>query len=60
MTEAVSFVLYHEMLHIKHGLHNINGKAFSHTPEFRVDELKFEGIEEALRIHQNLRKILSK
>ncbi|MBQ1924933.1 MAG: hypothetical protein II180_02285 [Proteobacteria bacterium] len=57
---AVSFVLYHEMLHIKHGLHNINGKAFSHTPEFRVDELKFEGIEEALRIHQNLRKILSK
>ena len=57
---AVSFVMYHEMLHIKHGLHHINGKSFCHTPEFRADEIKFEGIEEALSVHRNLRKILSK
>ncbi len=55
---AVRFVLYHEMLHIKHGLHNQGGRAVSHTPQFRADEMKFKGWEEATRIHQQLRDLV--
>ena len=55
---AVRFVLYHEMLHIKHGLRQVSGRSVSHTPAFRADEMKFEGWQEATRIHQQLRNLV--
>ncbi len=55
---AVRYVLYHEMLHIKHGLQNVAGRSFAHTPEFRRDEMRFKGWEEASAIHQKLRDIV--
>lgn len=56
---AVEFVLYHEMLHIKHGLHNVGGRSISHTPAFRADEMKFNGWQEAVEIHKNLRRLVN-
>ncbi|MBI4470985.1 MAG: M48 family peptidase [Acidobacteria bacterium] len=35
------FVLYHEMLHLKHGSRLINGKRYCHTRAFRADERRF-------------------
>ncbi len=55
---AVEFVVYHEMLHIKHGLHHIAGRSVSHTPEFRADEQLFAGWQEANEIHRNLRELV--
>jgi hypothetical protein len=37
----VEFVLYHEMLHIKHSARLINGRRYHHTPAFRADERRF-------------------
>lgn len=54
---AVKFVLFHEMLHIKHGAYEKNSRFISHTAEFRADEKKFEYYEKAkeyLRQIQNL------
>lgn len=44
---VVSYVVYHEMLHIKHPTKLINGRRYSHTPEFRRDEKEFDEFEEA-------------
>lgn len=55
---AVEFVLYHEMLHIKHGLRHEAGRSYSHTPEFRLDEQKFKGWQEATAIHYKLRELV--
>lgn len=38
---VVEFVLYHEMLHIKHPVRVINGRRFIHTAAFRADERRF-------------------
>ncbi|MBQ9395125.1 MAG: M48 family peptidase, partial [Proteobacteria bacterium] len=51
---AVRFILYHEMLHIKHGLYRVAGRAFAHTPQFRADEDKFPNRSE---IEHTLRKL---
>jgi hypothetical protein len=55
---AVRFVLYHEMLHIRHGARRVNGRFMAHTPEVQADEKRFEGWEEANRIHQKLRELV--
>ena len=55
---AVEFVLYHEMLHIRHGLRQVGNRALAHTPEFRADEMRFQGWEEAKAIHSKLRELV--
>lgn len=43
----VEFILYHEMLHIKHPARLINGRRYYHTSAFRQDEKKFPHYQEA-------------
>lgn len=38
---VVEYVVYHEMLHIKHPTVHHNGRRYNHTPAFRRDEEKF-------------------
>ncbi len=45
----VEYVLYHEMLHIKHPARLINGRRYYHTNAFRLDERKFPHYAEAQR-----------
>ncbi len=44
---VVEFVLYHEMLHIKHPTRIINGRRAIHTAVFRADERLFPRCDEA-------------
>lgn len=44
---VVSYVVYHEMLHIKHPTRYENGRRYIHTPAFRRDEREFSDFEEA-------------
>ena len=43
----VEYILYHEMLHIKHAAKVINGRRYYHTAAFRLDEKRFYKYEEA-------------
>jgi hypothetical protein len=53
----VEFVLYHEMLHMKHRPRTVNGRRVYHTAAFRADERRFERYEEAM---DALEKLTSK
>lgn len=44
---VVEYVLYHEMLHLKHPVRRRNGRRLVHTPEFRRDEEMFPYFEDA-------------
>ncbi len=44
---VVEYVVYHEMLHIKHPTRFENGRRYSHTPAFRRDEKDFAFFYEA-------------
>ncbi len=44
---VVEYVVYHEMLHIKHPTRFENGRRYSHTPAFRRDERDFAFFVEA-------------
>lgn len=55
---AVRFVMYHEMLHIRHGVQSVNGRNISHTPAFLAEERLFAGYQEAENILRDLQKIL--
>lgn len=44
----VEYVLYHEMLHIKHKARIINGRCYYHTPEFYQDEKLFSQYQESM------------
>ena len=55
---AIEFVMYHEMLHIKHGARRENNRLLAHTPEFRADEKLFPQFEEAERFCAQLRKMV--
>ncbi len=44
----VEFVLYHEMLHMKHRPRLINGRRVYHTAAFRADERRFQRFDEAM------------
>lgn len=46
---VVEYVVYHEMLHIKHPTVHHNGRRYNHTPIFRRDEEKFARFAEAER-----------
>ena len=43
----VEYILYHEMLHIKHPARLINGRRYYHTSAFRLDERRFPYYQEA-------------
>lgn len=43
----VEYILYHEMLHIKHPARLINGRRYYHTNAFRTEEQRFPYYEEA-------------
>lgn len=44
----VEYVLYHEMLHMKHRPRVVNGRRLYHTAAFRADERRFEYYDEAM------------
>jgi hypothetical protein len=44
----VEYVLYHEMLHIKHRPRVVNGRRLFHTPAFRADEERFTRFDAAM------------
>jgi hypothetical protein len=50
----VEFVLYHEMLHIKHPVQIINGRRQHHTKAFRSDEKKFPYYEQSQKWIEHL------
>lgn len=55
---VVEYVVYHEMLHIKHPTVHHNGRRYNHTPAFRRDEENFAYFEEAESwIEQNVRNL---
>lgn len=47
---VVEFVLYHEMLHLKHPSRIVDGRRIHHTAAFRRDERRYARYEEALEI----------
>lgn len=46
---VLEYVLYHEMLHIKHAARMVDGRTIYHGRQFRTDERRFERFDEALR-----------
>ncbi len=44
----VEYVLYHEMLHMRHRPRVINGRRVYHTAAFRADERRYERFEDAM------------
>lgn len=46
---VVEYVLYHEMLHVKHPAHMSSGRTIYHGPAFRKDERLFGRFDEALK-----------
>ena len=46
---VLEYVLYHEMLHIKHPRRVLSGRTVYHGRSFREDERRFERFEEALK-----------
>ncbi|HEX9422820.1 MAG TPA: SprT-like domain-containing protein [Pyrinomonadaceae bacterium] len=45
----VEYILYHEMLHIRHMARMINGRRYYHTTAFRLDERRFARYDDAQR-----------
>ncbi|MBI1766603.1 MAG: M48 family metallopeptidase [Acidobacteria bacterium] len=50
----LDYVMYHELLHKKHGSPLVNGRRQAHTPAFRADERLYAGYAEAERQLQAL------
>lgn len=46
---VLEYVLYHEMLHIKHPRRVVSGRTVYHSPDFREDERRFERFDEAFK-----------
>ncbi len=44
---VVEYIVFHEMLHIKHPTVHHNGRRYNHTPAFRRDERKFPDFQAA-------------
>jgi predicted metal-dependent hydrolase len=54
----VEYVMFHEMLHVKHPTVTINGRRYNHTSAFRADERKFPKYHAAERwIESNVRRL---
>ncbi len=55
---VVEYIVFHEMLHVKHPTVHHNGRRYNHTPAFRADEEQFEYFEAAENwIERNVRKL---
>jgi predicted metal-dependent hydrolase len=46
---VVEYVMYHEMLHVKHKPRLVNGRRLFHTPAFRAEEKRFAYYDEAIK-----------
>jgi len=55
-TYLLDYVMYHELLHIKHDIHYINGRRSVHTKAFKNDENRFKSRKNA---EQLLKKLAS-
>jgi len=53
---VVDFIVYHELLHKKHGIDWRNGQARAHTPTFRQEERRFAQHAEAEAVLKGLAK----
>ena len=51
---AVEYVMFHEMLHLKHPVDHRGARRCVHTPEFRASEKEFPGLAEAKLLLKNL------
>ena len=51
---VVDFVMYHELLHKKHGITLVNGRRLVHTAAFRAEERRFAVHEQAERFLKDL------
>jgi hypothetical protein len=51
---VVEYVLYHEMLHVKHPTRRSGCSLISHSPEFRAEEKRFEQFEPARKFLDRL------
>lgn len=51
---AVEYVLYHEMLHLKHPVEHRGSRRCVHTREFQLEEKQFEGLKEAKELLKGL------
>ena len=51
---AVEYVMFHEMLHLKHPVDHRGSRRCVHTPEFRLSEKEFPNLEEAKRLLKKL------
>jgi hypothetical protein len=51
---ALDFVMYHELLHKKHGSMTVNGRRLSHNQAFRAEERRFAQYHEAERLIREL------
>ena len=51
---VVDFVMYHELLHKKHGVSVVQGRRLAHTPAFRAEERRFARYAEAERLLDGL------
>ena len=50
----VEYVLYHEMLHVKHTPRRVAGRTVYHSRQFRKDERAFERFDEALKLLEKI------
>jgi hypothetical protein len=51
---AVEYILYHEMLHVKHPAESSGGRRRIHPPAFRAEEKRFAGYAEARAVLRKL------
>jgi hypothetical protein len=51
---VVEYVLYHEMLHVKHPPRRASGRTLYHSRQFRDDERRFEQFDDALKFLENI------
>lgn len=52
--ELVDFIMYHELLHKKHGITVKKNRRQVHTPEFKRDEKKFRNYEKMKKLMEKL------
>ncbi len=51
---ALDYIVYHEMLHLKHPVRVRGGRRRVHSPEFQAEEKRFPNLEEATRFLKQL------
>jgi predicted metal-dependent hydrolase len=51
---VVEYVLFHEMLHVKHPTRRSGCTLVSHSPEFRAEEKRFDQFTLARKVLDNL------